>query len=259
MRVLYIDSLFLFEFAADLTMLWASGKLCGKNRKKLRLAAAALIGASYSVAAVFAQFVTAMPIKLCISALMLLTAYGRERGLWRLAGAYFAMNALFAGLTLALGIHTVRALLLSLAFSAGVCAIPFRFAGRRERAELVIRSQYGEVSLTAFIDSGNKLREPISGGHVIIAGKERLVPLLPPQAQNVLRSAGDRGAADMLPELGAGYRLVPYRTVDGKGGLLLAFRPGGVYIDGKKKEGIWAAMSPAEISMCGCDALIGEE
>ncbi|MBP5167366.1 MAG: sigma-E processing peptidase SpoIIGA [Oscillospiraceae bacterium] len=249
----------MFEFAADYTMLWASGKLCGKRRKTLKLAAAALIGAAYSVAAVFSAFATALPIKLCISALMLVTAYGGERGLARLSGVFFIMNAVFAGLTMALNIHTVRALLLSLAISAGICAIPFRFAGRKERAELIMRSEYGEVKLTAFIDSGNKLREPISGGHVIVSGEKRLEPLLSPRARSVLRSPGDAGAADRLLKLGAGYRLIPYRTVGSESGLLLAFKPDEVIINGKKKEGIWAAMSPAEINMCGCDALIGEE
>ena len=122
-----------------------------------------------------------------------------------------------------------------------------------------MRSEYGEVMMTAFVDSGNKLREPISGGRVIICGEERLASLLPPYQRSVLRSSAACGAAEKLCRLGSGFRLIPYRTVDRAGGLLLAFKPDEVYVNGKKKEGIWAAMSPAEISVCGCDALIGED
>ena len=63
-----------------------------------------------------------------------------------------------------------------------------------------------------------------------------------------------------LVELGGGFRLLPYRTVDGEG-FLLAFRPEAVYVDGELRRGYWAAMSPRPIAArSGCTALMnGEE
>lgn len=258
MRVLYLDSFFLFEMTADLTMLWAAGKLCGAAGRTARLAAAAALGAAYSAFTVIGALPSSLPLKLCVSALMLITAYGGEKRLWRFALAFFCMSAVFAGLTVALNAYTVRALLLSLCISAGICAVPFRFAARGGSAEVTIRTKAGEVKLKAFKDTGNRLREPISGGEVIVSGEESLAPLFAEQTQKLLRDSRGKSASQRLLELGAGFRLIPYRTVDTKEGLLLAFRPDEVIVDGKRREGVWAAISPTEISVGGdCSALIG--
>ena len=56
-----------------------------------------------------------------------------------------------------------------------------------------------------------------------------------------------------------GFRLLPYRTLDG-GGLLLAFRPEQVYVNGERRPEYWAALSPGPLRAGeDCEALIGGE
>ncbi len=264
MRVLYIDSLLLFEFLSDLTLLWAAGKLCGA-RRSWRLLPAALLGAGYALLAALWEPAGLLPGRIGALALMLLLAYGGEKRLWRLALAFLCMCAVYAGVATAVsltaGETTLRALVFALGMSLGICALPFRYAGRRGGiVRLKLVTQAGEVSLQALLDTGNQLREPISGAPVIIAREEELLPLLEESRRAALLRSRHLPAELRLVELGGGFRLLPYRTVDGEG-FLLAFRPEAVYVDGELRRGYWAAMSPRPIAArSGCTALMnGEE
>lgn len=264
MRVLYIDSLLFFEFLSDLTMLWAAGKLC-RAKRSWRLLAGALLGAAYALLAALWPPAAGLPGCAAALAAMLLLAYGGEAHLWRLALAFLCMCAVYAGVAMAViltaGEPTLRALLFALGMSLGICALPFRFAGRRGGvAALRLVTEEGEVSLQALLDTGNQLREPLSGAPVIIAQEEALLPLLDADRRERLRQCRALPAEQRLLQLGGGFRLLPYRTLDGDG-FLLAFRPSEVYVEGQLRHGYWAALSPRPIrAREGCTALMnGEE
>ena len=264
MRVLYLDSLLVFELVSDLTLLWAAGKLCQARRRKLRLLAAAFLGAGYALLSLLWPPAASFPGKAVSLAAMLLIAYGREKGLWRLGLAYLAMCAVYAGAASAVvwtaGRASLRALVFALGISLGVCALPFRFSGRRGgRASLHLVCGDRSVELPALRDTGNRLREPLSGDPALIAEEGDLLPLLEPEVQAVLRATAGLPAPDRLQALGPGFRLLPYRTLEGSG-LLLAFRPEQAYVDGVLQPGLWAALSPGPIRPGdGCAALLGGE
>ena len=264
MRVVYLDSLLFFELASDLTLLWAAGKLCQARRGKLRLLAAACLGAAYALLSLLWPPAASLPGKAVSLAAMLLAAYGREKGLWRLALAFLAMCAVYAGAASAViwtaGRASLRALVFALGISLGVCALPFRCSGRRGgRARLRLVCGSRSVELSALRDTGNRLREPLSGDPALIAEEQALLPLLEPELQSRLRASAGLPAPERLTVLGPGFRLLPYRTLEGNG-LLLAFRPAKVYVDGTLRPGLWAALSPAPLRLGdGCAALLGGE
>ena len=264
MRVLYVDSLLFFELVSDFTLLWAAGKLCQARRRKLRLLGAAALGAGYTLLAVLWPPAASLPGKAAALGLMLLAAYGGEKRLGRLSLAFLAMCAVYAGAAAAVvwtaGRASLRALVFALGISLGVCALPFRFSGRRGgRARLRLEQEGRSVELTALRDTGNLLREPLSGEAALIAEEGALLPLLEPALRERLRRTAGLPAPERLLVLGPGFRLLPYRTLDGDG-LLLAFRPEKVYVDGDLSPGLWAALSPGPLSAGdGCDALLGGE
>lgn len=262
MRVVYLDSLLFFELVSDLMLLWAAGKLCQARRRKLRLLAAAGLGAAYTLLSLLWPPAASAPGKASALCAMLLAAYGREKGLWRLGLAFLAMCAVYAGAASAViwtsGRASLRALVFALGISLGVCALPFRFSGRRGgRARLRLVCGGRSIELTALRDTGNRLREPLSGGPALIAEERTLLPLLEPEVQAQLLATAGLPAPERLTVLGPGFRLLPYRTLGGNG-LLLAFRPEQVYIDGALSPGVWAALSPEPLQPGdGCAALLG--
>ena len=61
MRTVYIDELFLLNFAVDYIILHITSHFCVSSRRTLRLAAAAAVGAAYSVAVYFDAPLSASP------------------------------------------------------------------------------------------------------------------------------------------------------------------------------------------------------
>ena len=103
------------------------------------------------------------------------------------------------------------------------------------------------MRLTALRDTGNSLRDPITGKPVLIVGAdiaEKLTGLSPAALRDPVRTMGS------LP----GLRLIPYRTV-GNTGFLLALRIPSVKI-GNRQGSALVAFSP-HILGSGYQALTG--
>lgn len=261
--MIYIDRLFWFELLSDLTLLRAAGRLCKAPSNGLRLAASALLGAAYAVCCVFFPVLDRFPVHALILLLMLLLAYGSSRRLWRTALAFLFMCAVYSGVSMLFARETghasIRSLLCALGLSLGVCALPFRFSGvAGGTAELKLCGRV-TVCLDALVDTGNLLREPISGASVILAAEAELRPLLSEEQQLRLRESEGAEAYERLLRLGSGFRLIPCRTVSG-GSLLLAFRLNVVFVNGVRFRNVWVAMVPGSFSPGeGCNAIIGQE
>ena len=110
-----------------------------------------------------------------------------------------------------------------------------------ECSQIVIRRDGHKITLTAMVDSGNLLRDPITGLPVIVCSRKALVPLLPPPS----------------PEgLAPGMRLISVRTVAGTA-LMAVFRPQETLV---RCGGTWrkvtALVGIAPQGYNGCQALI---
>ncbi len=81
--------------------------------------------------------------------------------------------------------------------------------------EIFIGSE--KISLRCFRDSGNMLKDPITGDPVMIAEK----CIIEKVSNNITQTK---------------IRFIPYRTADGKTGILHAFRPDKVTVNGEEKR-----------------------
>ena len=120
------------------------------------------------------------------------------------------------GIALGLGQKNIPSLILAAGGVAALCFFGFR--GKLGKSFVPVELCYGEnrIKLTALRDTGNSLRDPLTGQEILIISPRaatRLTGLTPSQLKD---PAGSLGA---LP----GLRLVPYRAV-GKAGVLLAIR-----------------------------------
>ncbi len=72
------------------------------------------------------------------------------------------------------------------------------------------------ISFSALVDTGNRLREPISGRSVIVADRARILEALPPPLSTVLSTASpEKWLSD--GQYATRIRLVPTNTATGKG------------------------------------------
>lgn len=98
----------------------------------------------------------------------------------------------------------------------------FGFSGTVTDGELIpVELNYGDRQwqLTALRDTGNTLRDPITGERVLVAGADMGQKLLGLTAVQ-LSAPAETLAAGLAP----GMRLIPYRTVGHQGAMMLAMR-----------------------------------
>ncbi len=261
MRVIYLDSLIWLELTVDTVLLWAAGKLCLARRAPVRLLLAGAAGSLYAVLTVFWPPAASLPGKAASLLILLLIAYGREPRLWRIGLAFLALCALFAGVCAAVaaaaGRVTARALLFSAGASLGLCALPFRFAGRKGgKCSLFLRGEGGAVTLPAFRDTGQRLTDPFSGRPVVIADERELRPLFSPETRRILTETEGLSPEERLYALGRGFCLLPLRTVSGDALALSASVPE-ARLDGNDLGSCRVVFSRRPIEADGCRALIG--
>ena len=274
MDVIYVDSLFVLNFTIDYLLCLVSARICGLWLKRLRYAAAALIGAAYSVAVFLPGmgFLAGRWGKLSCATLMGMIAYGCEQRRIRCTAVFLAVSAGFGGavwaISMASGISwdgraympfSLRALTLAFALCYAGAELLFRARAvlpDKPRVPVVLRFMGAESRFMALLDSGNDLTDPLTGASVMIVSPHVL--------KNVLGSAADLfsipdpvaqlEALNGVPALRGKFRLVPYSAV-GVTGLLPLFRPDSLTIDGGAEKEVLVAVS-SSASGDGFDAIV---
>ena len=282
--VIYIDTLFLLNALVDYLLLLAAARLVGEPLRRWRFALGAGLGGVYAVA-IFLPGLSFLAHPLCrlaSVALMMVVSYGGSRRLLRQGLLFVALTCAFGGGVVAIGLLggtglslgngvfysalDLKVVLLSAAVCYGVLTLVFRRLARHSAAngELVpVRLRLGErmVDLTALVDTGNTLTDPVSGRPVVVAEGERTAPLFPREHRPGPGDLTDPAAA--LTRLGTGawrgrFRLLPYRSVGVDRGLLLAVRLDGLELDGQGRGPVLVALSPTPVSDGGgYQALVG--
>lgn len=266
MKTVYLDSLVLLNFILDYLLLLLTGQAAGAALHRWRIALAAVLGATYAGAVFFPalSFLSHPLLRVCAGVVMVLVAYGDSRRLLRLTLLFFAFSAAFGGGIYALGLMGVsvnlepKYILLFAAIAYCMLSLASRKLARhgpRELQRVVVQVGERSAGLTALVDSGNTLRDPITGAGVVVAQGERLAPLLPPEADY-------RHPCQALPALKdpRRFRLLPYRSVGVEQGLLLAVQADRVQMNGRDLGTRLVALSPTPVSDGGgYDALVFEE
>lgn len=273
--IVYLDSVWVLNFLVDLLLLYATGRLgCGALFLK-RLLLSSGLGAFYAVGVYLPglSFLSLFPCKLLCAAVMLGLSFGFRRSTLPLAGIFGGLSLVLCGAvygTQMLGGATLRRSAEGLFFPVSFFALLLTAAAVALAARLLLpRLEHGadsifplrlclkgrSVCLSALRDSGNTLRDPVSGARVLTVYWKAAAGLLPPELRPKQQ---DFDTPDALALRLKHYapRLIPYRAVGISGGLLLAL-PCEIIINKEQHTGL-VAFSPTPVSDGGAyDALSG--
>lgn len=204
----------------------------------LRCVLAAALGALYSAACFLRgfRFLGSAFWRLVSLGLMGSAAFGFSPSAWKRCGVFVILSMALGGVALSLGRGDFWAVILGAGLVWGLCRLAFgETVGGREYVPLELH--YGEKSLDliALRDSGNTLRDPITGEQVLIIGSEAaaaLTGLTEAQLASPMETLARRPMR--------GLRLIPYRAVGRSGGMLLALRLDKVKIGSRTQSAVVA-------------------
>jgi stage II sporulation protein GA (sporulation sigma-E factor processing peptidase) len=258
-RYIYWDVLLLSNFAVNYIILVAAGKLSFRNIAHWRLALSSFLGSAYAVSALVVPLKAAysLPARVAFGLFMVALSYPGARGiaLLRVTSCFFLCSAVAAGTALALQsfggrvapvaslfqgeavVHWyVVALSLAVMAALPVLAKMNGYSSLRRLPLMTIEVSMGgkTLGLTGLVDTGNNLRDPVSGLPVIVIDWDVLRSLMPPEVSAFFMSTWD-AIPPVLSETSVGtrLRLVPYESLSGRMGVLPGFRPDRLALIGK--------------------------
>lgn len=234
----YLDFVMLLNFLVDFLLILGTNRLSGFPAQPWRCAGAALVGAVYSGACLLPGFrFLGNLLWRCVSlGLMGVMAFGCNASAIKRSGLFLLLSMAMGGIALSMG----RGDLLSLILCALVCFLLSRISfggqvGGREYVPMSIAYEGRSASLIALKDTGNTLKDPVTGEQVLVISAEiacRLTGLTVEQLRKPLETL----VFHPLP----GLRLIPYRAVGNGGGFLLAKRFEEVTVGNRKQSALVA-------------------
>ncbi len=246
--IVYLDGFVLLNFLVDLLLLLGVNRLSGHPPGVKRAAAAAAVGGGYAGMCLLPRFgFLASGLWKSVSlALMSVTAFGLDRSAWSRGVLFVLLSMAMGGLALSFEVMRVPELILAGSVLAVLCRMGFRGKAGRRLVRVEIVHGGNRAKLLALCDTGNTLRDTITGEPILVAGPEAAWQLLGLTAEEL---------RNPVAVMGPGRRLISCATVGGRG-LLLAVRCDGVWVNGKS-AGRWVAFGPEPFPSGEYQALTG--
>lgn len=227
-------------FSVNLLLLFGTNRLLDAPSRMDLVATGAAIGALHSIVCTVTGFRLLGGFLWNLFFLLLsgIIAFGFTIRSFGRCILYMLLSMALSWLTLGTG----GGVWMGLAGAVGIFFLCNKLVGENKGAaklmpvELNYRNE--KVCIWALRDTGNNLKDPISGNPVLIVGPKvaaKLVGLTQTQLENPVESVGD------LP----GLRLIPYHTVGRDRGLLLGMRLSNT------KIGKWEGSSIVAFAPCG--------
>lgn len=249
----YLNPVMGLTFLVDFLLLLGTGRLCGQPPKIGRAALAAALGAIQAGACLLPGFAFLGNFlwRLVSLGLMACIAFGMNHGAVRRAGVFVLLSMALGGMAMGMQNRNFPSVLFAAVGVFALCAVglPGKIGAQRF---VPVEITYNDrlVRLTALHDTGNTLRDPVTGRQVLVVDAQTAGMLTGLTVQQLKQPVESVTA---LP----GLRLIPYRAVGQEGGLLLALKFPQVKI-GSWQGSTLVAFAPAGLDSNGTyQALMG--
>lgn len=235
----YLDLVMLLNFLVDFLLLLGTNRLCGYPLGGKRASLAALLGGIYAGLCMLPgfSFLGNFLWRTVSLGLMSCIAFGATKSALRRGVVFTLLSMAMGGISLFVNSRGFWSVAIS---AVGVCLLCLvGFQNKLGVQSFVpVELTYGEkkICLTALQDTGNTLRDPVTGADVLVVGAD-VAQKLTGLTRSQLRAPVE--FLDAIP----GLRLIPYRTVGQGNGFLLALKLKDVKI-GNRKGNTLVAFAP---------------
>ena len=184
---------------------------------------------------------------------MAVIAFGFDKSALRRGILFVLLSMALGGIAYGLGSSSFATLTSAALALCALCLLGFQNQTVGMQYVPVELSYEGNiVHVTALVDTGNTLRDPLTGERVLVVGAETAQKLL-----GLTEGELSAPIETMVRKGVPGLRLIPYSAVGQSGSMLLAMRCRNVRIDGKKCDAVVAFAPQALGKGQAYQALIG--
>lgn len=265
----YIDILFFVNLMINTIILMASAVILRIKYSCARVFAGAAVGALYACVIFFPKIhiIYTFAARASAAALICFIAFAPKgvRQCVKQTVVFYITTAVFGVISLALLYFTDIGIRLGGVISNGVfyfnipitylvlsCAVAyasisaadkfFRKRALRSYTDITVFMGGKSVELKALVDTGNMLRDPLSGKTVMIAEAKVMAPLF---EFDIGALSDGEGEYMSLPP---GFRLIPFSSIGKSSGILVAFVPEKIIINNSERTNIIAAVYNSTLS-----------
>lgn len=260
-QVIYGDVLLVINFSMDFLSLYLAAKLLHRPIRTLPMSVAAALGALYALLSLYLRGGN-LVITLCnilASCLLVWVAFRPRRvaefcketalfygigfllggcmtALYNLCNSYLFSDKVYAFGNLSdLSAELTFGWFVVLAAVSAVISLAlgwlFTRSAHRQTREVQVELLGRSVGLTLLCDSGNLLRDPISGTPVLVCAYGAISPILYPKLRAFFSDPSPARVSVLDSDGARRIRAIPMQGVGG-GGMLFALRPDRVLVDG---------------------------
>ncbi len=244
----YVDVVVLLNFLVDFLLLLGTNRLCGYPPGWGRCALASAVGGLYAGACLLPGFYFLGNILWRMVSLVVICwiAFGFSVSALRRGMIFLLLSMALGGIAIGIGNGGIGSLIAAALGVCMMCVLGFQERpGRVCYVPVDISYQGKRVRLTALRDTGNSLRDPVTGRSVLVVGADVAQQLTGLTRQQLQAPVNTLSQSPL-----SGLRLVPYRAVGQENGLLLALRMQNVRI-GNWKGSSLVAFAPEGFSKEG--------
>lgn len=243
----YVDVVMGLNFLVDFLLLLGTNRLAGYPPGMLRTAAAAALGGVYGGLCMVPgfRFLGNILWRMVSLGLMGGIAFGISRGTLRRVVLFVLLSMALGGIATGVGNGGMLPLIISAGGLCLLCAVGFQ--RKLGTTYLPVELTHGgrKMSLMALRDTGNTLRDPLTGETVLVVGADAAKTLLGLSRQEVASPVETMASGKI-----SGLRLIPYRAVGQSCGMLMALRLDSVKIGGRE-AGTLVAFTSEGLGMDG--------
>ncbi len=280
MRVDYIDVLFAVNAVIDYILLSLTMTLTGQYSPRLRLALASILGGAIAVVMFFVPFRGAAMLMLRVSTCSIMTLaafrYKDSETLIRGCLTLFLVSAALAGAVSAAApaiaqsrggaIYmniSLKVLLLGSAITYWLISSvvkPSAFTAQKRTLPILTEINGVTLHITALVDTGNRLIDPISRKKIIVTDKQTVMSAFSGAEYEALKRLNAENAIDCFSALSEGlpglFGITTCGTALGTG-LMLTLKPHRVTVDGADSGEYILGIGINVDAGDGCRAVIG--
>ncbi len=259
--VIYLDTLILrllANFFFEFILLWATAQVTKTTAKPSRIALGSSIGTLHYFLFLLAGYrlipyyglLKFFPVMIAVSILMIFAAfypYSKGRKLLQAAAYFYGIGFISAGAGLAAGYlfgspanpQSTVGVLVSISTILIIAELGWGIVQKRiyqHVYQLSVRIVLGQnsVNVTALIDTGNRLKDPLTNQPVIVVEQTALLPLFD-QATTMFFQELNLGNLDVFgnhtdENFAVRFRVIPFSTIGKEKGMLVGFRPDSIEI-----------------------------